>query len=56
MKKIYVLGSGATLDYIDPQLIEHEAHTVDNADPARWIAIDVLRKHPLGIAYPPATP
>ena len=45
-----------TYTLVDRQLIEHEAHTVDNADPARWIAIDVLRKHPLATAYPPATP
>ena len=45
-----------TYSLIDRQLIEHEAHVVDNSDPSRWITIDVLRKHPIGIAYPPATP
>jgi SAM-dependent methyltransferase len=41
-----------TYSLIDRQLIEHEAHTVDNADPSRWITVDVLRKHPLSSAYP----
>jgi SAM-dependent methyltransferase len=41
-----------TYSLIDRQLIEHEAHTVDNADPSRWITVDVLRKHPLTTAYP----
>ncbi len=40
-----------TYSLIDRQLIEHEAHTVDNADVSRWITVDVLRKHPLGTAY-----
>jgi SAM-dependent methyltransferase len=41
-----------TYSLIDRELIEHEAHTVDNADVSRWITVDVLRKHPLGTAYP----
>jgi SAM-dependent methyltransferase len=41
-----------TYSLIDRQLIEHEAHTVDNADVSRWITVDVLRKHPLQTAYP----
>ena len=41
-----------TYSLVDRQLIEHEAHTVDNADPSRWITVDVLRKHPLHTAYP----
>ena len=43
-----------TYSLVDRQLIEHEAHTVDNADPSRWITVDVLRKHPLHTAYPAA--
>jgi SAM-dependent methyltransferase len=41
-----------TYTLVDRQLIEHEAHVVDNADPSRWITIDALRKHPLSVAYP----
>jgi SAM-dependent methyltransferase len=43
-----------TYSLVDRELIEHEAHTVDNADPSRWITVDVLRKHPLHTAYPAA--
>ena len=41
-----------TYTLVDRQLIEHEAHVVNNADPSRWISIDVLRKHGLDVAYP----
>lgn len=42
-----------TYTLIDRQLIAHEAHHVDNRDPARWITVDAVRKHPLEVAYPP---
>jgi hypothetical protein len=36
---------------VDRQLVEHFAHDVDNADPARWIVVDAVRKLPVELAY-----
>lgn len=36
---------------VDRTLIEHQAHDVDNADPARWITVDAIRKLPTDLAW-----
>ena len=41
---------------VDRTLVEHPAHDIDNADPARWIAVDAIRKMPTGQAWADADP
>ena len=41
---------------VDRTLVEHPAHDIDNADPARWIAVDAIRKMPTGQAWADAEP
>jgi SAM-dependent methyltransferase len=45
-----------TYTLVERTLVRHEAHHVDLRDTNTWITVDVLRKHPVAVAYPEQRP